>query len=188
MKGQWLGLAVFFGVAIAHPATLRAATIDANVAVTVDAGQRNPKHVRTASRTIAAAIDTAMERSATFRALVATIEASDSIVFLTEGTCQHQARACFVALKPAGAFRLMFVEIDSRYVDWDLMGSIGHELRHTVEVINDPSVRTDAEKYFLYRRIGWHSTNGNPETIEAMDAGNAVRAEVRQAARRAKVE
>jgi hypothetical protein len=68
------------------------------------------------------------------------------------------------------------------------MASIGHELRHTVEVIAEPSVRSDAEKYFLYQRIGMRGVTGTSETMAAMDAGNAVRAEVEKFNRQAKSE
>jgi hypothetical protein len=35
----------------------------------------------------------------------------------------------------------MFVLVDTRKADWDLMGSVGHELRHTIEVIAEPGRR-----------------------------------------------
>jgi hypothetical protein len=43
-----------------------------------------------------------------------------------------------VAVTKAGANRMLRVKVDTRKADWDLMGSIGHELRHTIEVLNNP--------------------------------------------------
>jgi hypothetical protein len=50
---------------------------------------------------------------------------------VNEGDCGHGVRACFVErhqlrIKP------LFVRIDSRKADSELMGLIGHELRHTI--------------------------------------------------------
>jgi hypothetical protein len=39
------------------------------------------------------------------------------------------------------------------------MGSIGHELRHTLEVIDLPAIRTDNDKSFFYEQIGTHGTS-----------------------------
>ena len=140
----------------------------------------NQTHVHAASPALSAAIHEAMERSATFRGLVAAIDASDSYVFITEGDCGHGVRACFVNVRSAGPYRFMFVRVDPRKSGCELMRSIGHELRHTIEVIGDSSVRTDAGKFFFYERIGMKSAGGTRETTAAMNAGNAVHAEINQ--------
>ena len=72
----------------------------------------------------------------------------------------------------------MWVKVDTHTTDRDLMGCIGHELRHTLEVIANPSIRDDAAKFFLYERIGTHVNAGVRETRAAADAGSAVRSEV----------
>jgi hypothetical protein len=79
------------------------------------------------------------------------------------------------------------VIIDLRHAaaEWELMRSIGHELRHTIEVISERSVRNDAAKFYLYSRIGFHVEGGGFETRAAMDTGNAVRDEVRNFERHA---
>jgi hypothetical protein len=74
----------------------------------------------------------------------------------------------------------MRVVVDTRKADWDLMGSIGHELRHTVEVIANPRVRNNVSKHFFYEQIGTRGTATARETQAAVDAGNTVRAEVRK--------
>jgi hypothetical protein len=167
-------------LATAHAAAAAESAVAA-VDVHADHGQ-----VRSGSPVIALAMRQAMERSETFRGLVATIEASDTYVYVNEGDCGHGVRACFVTVTSSGSHRFMFVWVDSRKADSELMGSIGHELRHTIEVIGNPSVKSDAAKYFFYRRIGTHGTTRAYETIAAVDAGNAVRAEVHKFNQQAK--
>jgi hypothetical protein len=120
------------------------------------------RHVRSSNSDLIALIDQAAERSATFRSLVDVINRSDSIV------------------TAADSHRYMRVVVDTRKADWDLMGSIGHELRHTIEIIDQPSIRSNAGKYFFYAQNGTHGTATARETQAAVDAGNSVRDEVHQ--------
>jgi len=146
-------------------------------------------HVRSNSAVILALIQQATERSATFRGLIETIDASDAIVYVWDGKCGHGVRACFHTVTTAAGHRMLFVRLDtSKDVDWNLMGSIGHELRHTIEVLNEPLVRNNADMFFLYQRIGYHGTGNSIETVAAVNAGNAVRSEVRASERRKKAE
>jgi hypothetical protein len=156
-----------------------------SLSAAADAMAANPTisftHVRSSNPALVALIQQAGERSATFRGLIDTINASDSFVFVEEGACGHGVRACFVSVAATSGYRYMRVVVDTRKADWDLMGSIGHELRHTIEVIAAPSVRDNASKFFLYQQIGTEgTTSGARETRAAVDAGNAVRDEVRR--------
>ena len=135
-------------------------------------------HVRSSNPTIAALIREAIQRSATFRGLVAAIDASDSIVFVEQGICAHGVRACFLSVSATKSNRYMRVIVDMHKADTELMGSIGHELRHTLEVIAEPGVRDDKAMYFFYERNGTHSLTGTHETGTAVDTGNAVRSEI----------
>jgi hypothetical protein len=143
-------------------------------------------HVRSESPVIASAIQDAINGSATFRKLVATIDASDSYVFVRTGNCDHGVQACFVSVRTAGSHRFMFVTIDPTERGTELIRSLGHELRHTIEAIDEPSVRSDVDKYFLYQSIGRRSIGGSRETVAAQDAGNAVLSEVEKFNRKAK--
>ena len=169
---------------LAVPHATAAAEETSPNAVTVPAGS----HVRSSSPAIVALMQQATERSATFQRLVETIEASDSYVYVNEGECGHGVRACFVTVAKAGSNRFMFVKVDTRKADWDLMGSIGHELRHTIEVIGNPSVTSSTAMYFFYEQLGTHGITGAHETQAATDAGNTVRSEVRKFNRQAKAE
>jgi len=147
------------------------------------AAQPSEKHVRSFSPKIVALMQRASERSATFRQLVQTIEQSDSYVYVDEGPCGQDARACFVTITKAGPTRIMWVHLDTWKADWDwdLMGSIGHELRHTIEAIEDPSVTDGKDLYRFYEDIGRHVRGPHMrETQAAIDAGRAVREEVRK--------
>lgn len=145
-------------------------------------------HLRSSSPLINGAIQSALERSATFRGLVAEINASDSWVFVNEGDCRHGVRACFVSVRSSGSYRFMFILIDPRKRGDELIASIGHELRHTVEVIVEPAVRTDSAKFLFYERIAMHGASGERETRAAVDAGNAVRSEITSFNRQTKSE
>jgi len=136
--------------------------------------------VRTTSPVLATLIRQATERSATFRALIDTIEASDGIVQVSEGKCRHGARACLpLTVTVAGPFRILFilVRIDTQRADWDYMGSIGHELHHAIEVLSDPRITSSHAMVQLFTNEGT-VVNGTFETNAAVDTGSAVRVEV----------
>ena len=134
--------------------------------------------VRSTNPAITALIAQATLQSQTFRELVETINNSDGIVYVEEGGCGFGVRACLTSVTTAGANRMLWVLVDRSQVDWDLMASIGHELRHTVEVLNEPAVTSRAAMYMLYSRIGRRGMGRAFETQLAIEAGAAVRDEV----------
>jgi hypothetical protein len=139
--------------------------------------------VRTESPTLAKLIGLATQHSATFRALIDTIEASDGIVYVNEGECARGVRACLLHMVTvAGPWRRLWVHVDTQRADWDLMGSIGHELHHSIEVLSDRRVTSNLAVVQFFRTEG-KVTNGTFETGAAINAGFAVRAEVREALR-----
>ena len=142
------------------------------------AGERGGRIARAfIEHRITAAIGEASKRYATFRRFIATIDASDSYVYVSEGDCGHGVRACFVSVTSSESHRL-FIRVDSRKIDSAFMGLIGHELRHTIEVIGEPSVKNNAAKYLFYERTSTHGITATHETRAAVNAGNIVRAEV----------
>jgi hypothetical protein len=149
-------------------------------------------HVRSGRPDLLALIARAGEQSLTFRGLVETIDASDGFVYVEPGACRHGLRACLVKVASVGAHRFVFVKIDvGKFVkvdvdkmDRELMASIGHELRHAVEVLSDPEVRDGLGLYFLYkskRERGTSSATASAfETAAAIQAGQAVADEIRR--------
>ena len=117
---------------------------------TVGSAYAGDSRVRTDNPALAAVIQDGIRRSATFRGIVEAIDASDGIVFVEQGRCGHGVRACLaLSVKLAGPNRLLRVVVDVRKPDWDLMGSIAHELQHAVEVLSDPSVRSNGAIYLF---------------------------------------
>ena len=180
----FLVVGMFLGVSSARASSQRPAAGEVD-SLRISAGDQ---HIRTASTVIKAAINYGIQSSSAFRDLVEIIERSDSAVFLAEGDCGKARRACFVEVTTAGQQRFLWLLVSPQKAtdESDLIGSIGHELRHTVEVINEPSVRSTGEKFGLYLRIGIHATGGGFETTAAIHAGTLIREEVRKFERQRK--
>jgi hypothetical protein len=140
-------------------------------------------HIRTTDAKVAAVMQIALERSPTFRKLVAIIDTSDSYVYVEGGTCSQGVRACFVSVTASTTHRYMRVIVDSSQGELELTGLIAHELRHTIEVIAEPWVRDSMAKFHFYERTAMHATSGTHETRAAMAAGESVRSEVRKSNR-----
>lgn len=134
--------------------------------------------IRSDSPAIVGLINRATEQSQTFRRLVWTINKEDGIVYVEEGMCGRGLRACLAAVTLVGSTRILLVKVNTHGTDADLMRSIGHELRHTIEVLETPWVTNSHAMYFFYRQLGSCGTTSAFETCAAIDAGNAVRSEV----------
>jgi len=137
-------------------------------------------HVRAPDPEVAAVVQRAFDRSATFRKLVAIIDASDTYVYVEAGKCSYNVRACFVSVTASDTHRFMRVIVDGSTAETQLMGLIAHELRHTVEVIAEPSIRSSDAKYHFYERTAMHAAGGTHETRAAIAAGETVRSEVKK--------
>lgn len=135
--------------------------------------------VRAPGAALATLIQEAAARSRTFRGLVEAIENSDGIVYVEDGKCGRGVRACLKGVTVAGAHRILRVRVDTNKPDWDLMGSIGHELQHAVEVLGNPNVTSTTAMYWFYQREGRRVPCGF-ETDAAIRAGEQVRREVRR--------
>src|SRR5215471_4503931 len=130
--------------------------------------------VRSTNPVIAAAIEEAGARSETFRNLVRTIEGTDGIVYVERGECRRGVHACLsLSVVSGGGFRMLRILVGRLDDAVELMATIGHELRHAIEVLNEPSVRTMAAAFNFYSREG-PTGRGTFETREAVKAGDAV--------------
>jgi hypothetical protein len=131
--------------------------------------------VRSESPSIAALIRDATGWSTTFRGLIETIAATDGLVYVEDGKCGHNVRACLVlSVQVAGPFRLLRVLVNSRgKADCDLVASIGHELQHVIEVLRDPHVTDMQSAYFLFTRA-FGDSERTFETAAALNVGNHV--------------
>ena len=134
--------------------------------------------VRGLSPRVVAVINEAAAQSETFRRQVDLIAATDGIVYVAEGKCGQGVRACLLAnIAIAGSNRVLRIVVDARASDRDLMASIGHELRHALEVLGDPSVRSSSEMVLRLKEM-CNACGLRFETDAAIRAGNAVREEL----------
>jgi hypothetical protein len=135
--------------------------------------------IRTDSPVLRTLIRDASERSQTFRELASAIDAGDGIVYVRVGSC-GRLRACLLhRVGFAGPYRVLTILVDLKRPDVTLVGAIGHELRHAVEVLSDPAITSDAAVLAFYRRYGVRM-RGVLETRVAIDTGDAVRNELRR--------
>ena len=136
--------------------------------------------VRGVSSRMVAVIEEAATGSATFRGLVDRIGTTDGIVYVAEGQCGHGVRACLlITMTLMGPNRVLRILVDPQKVDRDLMGSIGHELQHAVEVLSHRGVRNYGAMTLLYKKM-CEGCGRLFETDAAVRAGNAVRAELQK--------
>jgi hypothetical protein len=135
--------------------------------------------VRTSDAVIRALLTEAADRSRTFRRLIETIDASDVIVYVEWGHCGHGVRACLaMSVTPAGTYRILRILVDVRDKPRDLMASIGHELRHVIEVLENRAVVDAATAYLFYAQGSFAGSDRPFETHAAIETGFAVRNEI----------
>ena len=139
-------------------------------------------HIRSNDREIVAAITDATDRSATFRDLVARLNRSDVVVYVSFDTASPAGlagRTTFVSA--AGGRRYLRIQIDRRAAGCRRLGILGHELRHAVEIADAAAVTSDTSLAALYREIGFGGTQGREMRFEsdaAVNAGRDVEREV----------
>jgi hypothetical protein len=140
----------------------------------------NDTRVRAEDPALSTLIRQAIDQSATFRGLVEAIQATDGIVYVIHGRCGHYVRACLLLwMAGAGPNRMLRVVVDtSRQADIETMALIGHELKHALEVLAEPRVKTGAGMFHLYGP--GHKVQGVFETKAAIEAGDAVYNELRR--------
>lgn len=171
--GIQVGFLVFLGFALTHPGE-------------VAADEPCMMRVRSSDATIAALIDQAATRSLTFRKLLSLIQASDGMVYVEPGRCGHGTHACLMVwMQASGSTRFLRVVVSRRrgISDQDLLGSIGHELQHSVEALSESGTVNSVGLFNFFSRTATHGGSNRFETTEAIKAGDAVRQELSTSAR-----
>jgi hypothetical protein len=146
------------------------------------AGLAAQAQVRSSDHLIADLIAQGEGRSATFRGLLAALASTNGIVHVESGQCPHGARACLLIwMQATGGKRYLRILVDRKRADSDvdLTGSIGHELQHAIEALSDVAVVDGTTMYNFFRRYA-PTDNNRFETTAAINAGNAIRDELRQ--------
>jgi hypothetical protein len=135
--------------------------------------------VRSENARLAALIQETVRRSITFRRMADAVDASDGLVYIEAGRCPDAAQACLVSVYRSGSRRMVRIFVNDRRSDREVMGFLGHELRHALEVLGNPRVSDEVTMRRFYFFHPEASRLGNAfETTAAIAAGNAVRAEL----------
>jgi len=130
-------------------------------------------HVRSSSARLQGAIEEGKLGSRTFRRLIETIGATNGIVYVEEGVCRHGVRSCLsLRVTTTAGVRYLRVLIDLRAATVTgavaLIGTIGHELCHALEVLKEPSLTTATAVFLFYLREVANWNGGAFETAAAI--------------------
>ena len=124
-------------------------------------------------------LDDGMAKSATFRRLVARLQHSDVIVYVTVRL--DMRRSLGGSLRYIGRSatdRFLLVSLNVQNSRPMLVALLGHELQHAAEVADAPDVTSEAALADLYRRIGIRRAADAWDSVAAQQAGQLVRAEL----------
>jgi hypothetical protein len=137
--------------------------------------------VRAGDPTLRQLLDEGIDRSVTFRGLVRRIDRTDGIVYVQSGSCSiSAAKACLMlSVHPAGHNRYLSIHVrpGRRQADTQI-AFIGHELQHANELLAARWVRTSADAYALFIRIGSAESIRSFETADAVRVGSVVAEEL----------
>jgi hypothetical protein len=121
-------------------------------------------------------------RSATFKALVDRIEASNVIVYVAiSPLLKSSLSGALTWMTQAGEYRYLRASISSEMLFDQMIATVAHELQHAVEVIGDEKVKDERSLIALYKRIGHQNQLTSPsgwETVAAQETGWQVRREL----------
>jgi hypothetical protein len=143
-----------------------------------------PDHLRILDCRLADAVAAATPRSATLRDIVERVQRSDGLVFVSQsdgiGMVRHAAGGLSHQITRAGHYRVLKIFV-STSVDDSAIATVGHELRHALEVLELSTASSEAEVDALFDRLGWHAGVRAVETQAARDAGDTIQRELRAA-------
>ena len=150
------------------------------------AQERGLQRVRTESRYLRLVLASGIERSPTFRAIVDLLEHSDLIVEVQCGhfvTSQQGGRTVLLSAQPQ--VRYVLVELACWAENGPSLHMLAHELRHALEIADEPWVHDSATLAQLYQAIGFPTRSiaafemfGAFETSDAIAAGERVHHEL----------
>jgi hypothetical protein len=130
-------------------------------------------------------LSSAIQLSATVARLVEALERSDVIVLVETGWLPANLTGQVRVLCARGSTRYLRVTLRIPGPKTDLMCTLGHELRHAVEIAAMPQVTDGDALAAAYERVGVRSERGGYyETSAAIEAGAQVAREL--AARRSR--
>ena len=152
------------------------------VAVTgaaADEAQTGP-HVRTESAGLREMIEDGGRRSSTFHSLVAHLDRSNVLVYIEHQRLPLSLRGRLRLAGASDGWRYVRIQLDCRATLSEQLATLGHELRHAVEIADADVAVDPASVQQLYGRIGYSTDSDHLkfETQAAIDAGRRVFKEV----------
>jgi hypothetical protein len=137
------------------------------------------RHIRTTDHTVRRLMRRGYRESATFAALVRTLQRSDVIVYIEDVPRLPGALEGRMMMLPrAHGHRYVRIQIAMRGAPEDAIAVLGHELQHAVEVAEAVEVSDTDALARLYQRIGTRSGPHIYDTIAAQETGRNVRREL----------
>jgi hypothetical protein len=138
------------------------------------------RRVRSTNPRILELLETGMRRSPTFAELVKAVNATDVIVYIEPVRELPRALAGRLLLLPISTSqRYLRIQVRRDLPPRDLIALIGHELRHAIEIAQEPTVRDNAAMISLFQRIGHSSSDWHTfDTSAAQSIGWRVRQEL----------
>ena len=139
------------------------------------------RRVRSTDKRIVQLLEIGIARSTTFAQLVQSLNATDVIVYIERSRELPRSLAGRLLMLPmVNGQRYLRIQVRGDLPPSELVALIGHELRHALEIANEPSVKDEPTMLTLYQRIG-HAATGASHTFDtaaAQDAGRRVRLEL----------
>jgi hypothetical protein len=125
----------------------------------------------------------ALDRSSTLRRLVDRVGELDGTIYVVRPGGGNRVGSTLLGglshkVVASGSVRFLQIVIVSGF-QAVAVPIVGHELRHAVEVLEDPGVRSEETVDALFDRIGWRTSSRTVETQAALDAGHAVARELK---------
>ncbi len=140
-------------------------------------------HIRPVQARVTAVLEDGVRGSATFRNLVGALESSDLVVYIELAPRPSTPDGCLRFISATAKHRFLLISLNFRPNHLPsqngLIGLLGHELQHVLEVAQRPEVRTEDAFRELYERIGFFSWRNTYDTNAALEIGARVRAELR---------
>lgn len=133
-------------------------------------------HVRVHHKGLEPYFEEAIARSLLVRQLVATLDASDVIVYLEFYPLLPPMRpGALVFAASSGGVRYLRVRLSPFNTLGEMIAAIGHELQHAVEVAAEPSVHSARTLAEYYKRIGIKGKGDEWDTHAAREVTALVR-------------
>ena len=139
--------------------------------------------VRPLGESAVLAVERGIAHSPTFRDLVARLERSDVVVYVSveprpEGKCPGATRF----ITAAKYSRFLHISIDRGLPSKEMIALLAHELRHAIEIAEAPAVRDRDSFRAYYEQLGFHNEHmGTFDSRAARETGRRVRAELASA-------